>query len=184
MGKISDPGSTRLRNGRRVAKNHPLICVGGELDELSSILGAALAALGRGPGFDRLGGRLREIQSVLLEAGCALSGPAPKKSEGRLEMTTRALEISITELARDLPPLRCFILPGGSSAGAWLHLARAVCRRAERAAAGLPRTAAVLKLILFLNRLSGWLFCAARRVNAAQRRPEPLWPVVLGRKRR
>ncbi len=173
MAKDSDQGWTTLRGGRRVRKDHGLLEMGGELDELNSLLGAAAALMG-GRNCAPVRAQIREIQAALLGAGCALGIAAD------LTAAIRALERSERLLSQGLPPLRGFLIPGGAPAGAWLHVARAVCRRAERRASGLPRQAA--PLMAYLNRLSQWLFSAARWVNARQGRPE--LPFADGPKRR
>ena len=186
MDKTSDQGWTSLRGGTQVRKDHRLLAVGGELDELNSVLGAALAALVGRPADSRVRGILGQAQSALLDAGCALAAPARDRQAAaeRLAETTRALEGSLPQVSQGLAPLRGFILPGGSPAGAWLHVARAVCRRCERGVAALPRGTAPEGLLAFLNRLSKWLFTAARCVNRRRRRPEAPWPLADGRKRR
>lgn len=176
--KASDQGWTFLRNGRKVRKDCPCLMAGGDIDELVSVLGAALAALAQRRAMARVSSTLEDAQKALLAAGCAFSCPKPirGKKPFSLSRDIRALERSLELLDYDLPRLTGFVVPGGSPAGAWLHVARSVCRRAERNVAALAGREPVPEgLLAFLNRLSQWLFAAARWVNARKQRPEPLW---------
>jgi len=172
--KTSDQGWTNLRGGARVRKDHQSLAVGGDIDELNSLMGAALALLEEGRASAKVRRPLEKAQLALLAAGCALAGAerAGREQTALLAAATLALESSQRRLSKDLPPLHGFVIPGGSPAGAWLHVARAVCRRAERGAVALSRHGAMPEgLLALLNRLSSWLFAAARRVNAGQGRP-------------
>lgn len=175
--KTGDSGETALFGGGRVPKDHPRVEAYGCIDELNSLLGVAVSFLRRGEVIEAL----RDIQNELLNIGSELASEGgPRAEAGRLflepETKIAALERLIDEYDARLPPLRTFILPSGSRAGALLHLARAVCRRAERAVVRLSREEAVNPaVIVYLNRLSDLLFVLARYVNRAARRPEVAW---------
>ena len=168
-----DAGETSLGDGSRVSKLDSRIAAFGVVDELNSVLGVVLAA-----GVpDSFRGWLERVQNDLFDVGADLS--VPIEVDGRLR-TTQAqvdeLERLCDELNADLPELRSFVLPGGTETAALLHVARAVCRRAERAALGADAEHGVNRLALvYLNRLSDLLFIAARAANAAAGRDEPLW---------
>jgi len=168
-----DGGETSLGDGSRVAKLDPRIAAYGAVDELNSQLGLALAA--------RLPPELREplerVQNTLFDVGADLA--VPIEAEGRLRVTQEAvdeLERSCDELNAALAELKSFVLPGGAEAAARLHVARAVCRRAELEALRAEREVGVNRLpIVYLNRLADLLFIVARAANAAAGVPEPLW---------
>lgn len=158
-----DEGHTSFFGGERVLKTHPRIEAYGTVDELSSVLGIARAA-GLGPGLD---GELATIQRDLFEIGAVLAAPG---SEGRFQgppaERVTSLEVAIDSMETSLSPLQAFILPGGSSQSAALHLARTVCRRAERRTIDVEDEGdAVRATIVYLNRLSDYLFVAARFAN-------------------
>jgi cob(I)alamin adenosyltransferase len=163
-----DRGETSLGDGSRVSKLDPLVRAYGEVDEVSSLLGWAQVVAGDP--------RLARIQNELFDLGADLSLPWVE-GDGKLRITQEAidrLEADCDEANGPLPELRSFVLPGGSEAAARLHVARAVCRRAERAvlAAGLDRPINPLAAV-YLNRLSDLLFVLARVANAGA--VEPLW---------
>jgi cob(I)alamin adenosyltransferase len=179
--KTGDKGTTALGNGRRVAKDHPRIEAFGTVDELNSVLGVALAA-GLDPETD---GLLRSIQNDLFDVGADLCVPeAPRGRAGRparrqvlrvTESQARCLEEAIDRLNAPLGTLRSFVLPGGTAASSWLHLARTVCRRAERRVVALARRERVnSQVTIYLNRLSDLLFVMARRANDGGR-SDVLW---------
>lgn len=148
-------GWTHLRGGRRVPKDHGQLRFWGELDELNCFLGAAAAQLK----VSRILGPLRRAQAALL----AGDGSCAARVAQELEQSRRSL-------SQDMPSLHDFVIPGGSAAGASLHVARAVCRRAERAAVAWQRRGRVpAEVLTLLNVLSGWLFVAARWVNENKR---------------
>ena len=162
--KTGDDGSTGLYGGERVSKADPRIECIGSVDELNAAIGwAAVAA------ETELQGRLRMIQSELFTIGWLLA--TPKETAGRrnpvLDQTAISrLEGEIDAMDGPLPQLKNFILPGGSEAAARLHLARTLCRRAERIVVTFAATQAVPSiLVVYLNRLSDWLFTAARSCN-------------------
>ncbi len=177
-----DRGETGLLGGARVPKSDPRVEAYGDVDELNCFLGAARAALGAPDPdgiFEKLG-RLQEecfaLGALLAAApGAAAKLPAPY-DRGMPPETAARLETEIDAWDAELEPLKTFILPGGGAAGAALHLARAVARRAERATVRLCDVAAVPDgVVVYLNRLSTWLFVAARRANKSSRTPETPW---------
>jgi cob(I)alamin adenosyltransferase len=168
-----DRGETSLGDGSRVPKLDCRIGAFGTVDELNSHLGLVLA--GEVP--DGFRAWLERIQNDLFDVGADLS--VPFGVTDRLRMTQAAvdeLERLCDELNAPLPELRSFVLPGGTEAAARLHVARAVCRRAEREALVADGEHGINPLVLtYLNRLSDLLFIAARAANAASGRDEPLW---------
>jgi cob(I)alamin adenosyltransferase len=164
--KTGDSGETSLFDNTRVSKADPRVDAYGEVDELNAVLGVALAA-----GVpDDLATELRTIQKDLFALGARLADPS-ERIAGRVTKTAfneegiTRLEACIDRLDAEIPALRRFILPGGSPAGALLHLARTVCRRAERRVIGLGPNAVEPAVIIYLNRLSDLLFTMARAVN-------------------
>jgi cob(I)alamin adenosyltransferase len=168
-----DAGETSLGDGSRVPKLDERIDAFGTVDELNSLLGVVLA----GDVPDSFRPWLERVQNDLFDVGADLS--VPVEVEGRLRVEQAwidELERLCDELNADLPELRSFVLPGGTETAALLHVARATCRRAERAALAADREHGVNPLTLvYLNRLSDLLFIAARAANAAAGRDEPLW---------
>jgi len=173
--KTGDDGTTGLVGARRVAKSSLRVAVYGTVDELSSAIGAALAV----PVAERLKAPLERIQNELFHLGAELAtAPGDEAPAGpRIEPRhTRALETEIDALSEDLEPLANFILPGGTMAAAQLHLARAVCRRAERELVALATEESVGgETIPYLNRLSDALFVMARWENKRSGRTDVLW---------
>lgn len=174
--RTGDDGSTGLFGGPRVRKDAPRIEAYGTIDELNSILGLASTA-GPPPEIERL---LQRVQNELFELGAELASPEAEQM-GTATVGAehiRRLEQSIDEFESTLSPLRQFILPGGTPAAAWLHLARTVCRRAERRVVSL-RAAADQSVsetaVVYLNRLSDLLFVLARATNAAAGREDVPW---------
>jgi cob(I)alamin adenosyltransferase len=176
--RTGDEGETGLFGGGRVPKDDPRVSAYGDVDELNSAIGLARAteplAL-----FD---GELEAIQRDLFAIGGHLATPDPEKVRAALEKASlSAGRIEDFERAMDaadgsLPPLRAFILPAGAAKAAALHLARTVCRRAERSVVGLARTAEVPELFLvYLNRLSDYLFTLARLANQSAGRGDVTW---------
>jgi cob(I)alamin adenosyltransferase len=169
--KTGDRGDTGLGDGSRVPKDHPRVAAYGSVDELNSVLGI-LAAYSTGEmeaaGTSAL---LRGIQNDLFDVGADLCVPLPPEpgQDTRLRVTVsqvQHLEGGIDRLNANLEPLTSFVLPGGSPAAAWCHLARTVCRRAEREVVTLMRSEAVNpQVIVYLNRLSDLLFVLARACN-------------------
>jgi cob(I)alamin adenosyltransferase len=174
--KTGDAGETSLFDNTRVSKADSRVDAYGEVDELNACLGAARAA-----GLDAdLLAAITSIQKELFAVGARLADPSARIA-GRVtkaavtEAEIARLEETIDHLERELPPLRRFILPGGSSAGALLHLARTVCRRAERRVVALGADAVEPPVIVYLNRLSDLLFVMARASNHRAGVPEVEW---------
>ncbi len=162
-----DQGQTSLGDGTRVPKDHPRIVAYGEVDSLNSVIGLLIAHAGDNAEAELL----RSIQNDLFDVGADLCVPAgaDEKPGQRLRMrpeqSTR-LEKEIDRLNARLAPLTSFVLPGGSLAAAWCHLARTACRDAERAVVTLAARESVnAEVIVYLNRLSDLLFVLARVFN-------------------
>jgi cob(I)alamin adenosyltransferase len=174
--RTGDRGETGLGSGRRVPKDAPRIEAYGTVDELSSTIGVAISA-----GLDdQLAARLRAVQNELFHLGADLCIPEEDKARHpgpRIEAShVEALEAFQDELAADLAPLKNFVLPGGAPGAAQLHVARTVCRRAERLVVALARDEAVgPEVVRYLNRLSDVLFTMARWENKQKGVAEPLW---------
>ena len=169
-----DKGETSLGDGSRVPKLDCRIGAFGTVDELNSALGVALAE----PGLpERLREPLARIQNDLFDVGADLSVPFGIGDRLRVEQRQiEWLEQRCDELNADLPELKSFVLPGGTAAAARLHVARTTCRRAERDALTANEEHGINALVLgYLNRLSDFLFIAARWANADAGRSEPLW---------
>jgi cob(I)alamin adenosyltransferase len=168
-----DAGETSLGDGSRVSKLDGRIAAFGTVDELNSAVGLVLA--GECPESVRL--VLERVQNELFDVGADFS--VPLQREGRLRVTTdqvEALERDCDRFNAELPELKSFVLPGGTEAASRLHLARAICRRAERDALDAAREQGLNSTALvYLNRLSDLLFVLARAVNAFDGREEPLW---------
>lgn len=176
--KTGDAGDTGLFGGGRVAKDHARVAAYGDVDELNSSIGVARAAL-PGAAFNPL---LEEIQRDLFAIGGHLATPDPDKVRAALakaeltEARVRIMEEAIDTADQELPPLRAFVLPGGGAGAAALHVARTVCRRAERSVVGLARSADVPPLfVVYLNRLSDLLFTLARLANHREGRHDVTW---------
>ena len=161
-----DAGETSLGDGTRVSKTDPRIEAFGTVDELNSIIGLALAR-GVPEGFRAPLGR---IQNELFDLGADLSVPLADERRERIRVTHAQvawLEELCDRANADLPPLRSFVLPGGTEAAALLHVARTICRRAERLVVALAQEDSVNPVALaYLNRLSDLLFILARGANA------------------
>jgi cob(I)alamin adenosyltransferase len=174
--KTGDSGETSLFDNTRVSKADPRVDAYGEVDELNACLGAARAA-----GVDTdVAGLIESLQKDLFALGARLADPsariAPRVDKVTIDAATvQRLEQAIDRLEETLPPLRRFILPGGSPAGALLHLARTVCRRAERRVIALGADVVDPMLVVYLNRLSDLLFVVARAVNHRAGIPETEW---------
>jgi cob(I)alamin adenosyltransferase len=174
--RTGDLGETGLFDGTRVSKSDPRVDAYGEVDELNAALGVARAC-GVDPEIDRT---IVALQRDLHAVGARLADPGHRIA-GRIEKTAlgddavRRLEETIDRLDAELPPLRRFILSGGSAAGAALHLARTICRRAERRIVSLGPDAVEPALLTYVNRLSDLLFVMARSVNHRVGVPETEW---------
>lgn len=163
--KTGDDGTTSLFDGTRVSKGHARIQAYGDVDELNSLLGLALA----GTGPQELKFQLLQIQKDLFALGAQLANPTHKKQKAKSDFNEEkigGLEKSIDAFESDLEPMKNFILPGGDLMSSWLHLARTVCRRAERHLVLVQKAEALEPLFVkYLNRLSDYLFVAARWAN-------------------
>ncbi|MEZ6151713.1 MAG: cob(I)yrinic acid a,c-diamide adenosyltransferase [Pirellulaceae bacterium] len=202
--KTGDCGTTGLFAGPRVNKDHPRIEAYGAVDELCAVLGLAVATLSEviprtasstsrssaaycassqasdNPDGHVLQEFLRSVQSDLFSIGAELATPDPVKHGMCLLTEQRIAELEqwIDRLDAQLPTLEHFILPGGSSAAATLHLGRTVCRRAERKVVGLSHAVDIHDcrlIVIYLNRLSDLLFVVARYVNVAAEVAETVW---------
>lgn len=179
--RTGDAGETSLFDGRRVRKDDARVDAYGDVDELNAWLGVVRAALAgvSAPGVRTFDDALVHIQRDLFAIGAELADPADKIADRVTKAAVgdddvERLERLIDRLEGDVPPLRRFILPGGTPAGAALHVARTVCRRAERRVVGLePPVKPVL--LRYVNRLSDLLFVMARAVNHGAGLPEPEW---------
>ena len=173
--KTGDKGDTGLRGGTRVPKCSPRVAAYGETDELNAAIGLALSALPHRRAFAKLRLDLERVQDEIFRTGAALSSPAGTPEAGAFPAGSEAwLEPEIDRMTADLPPLRQFILPGGVPPAAALHLARTVSRRAERAVVALGPEAPA-SVVVYLNRLSDFLFVAARWTNNRLRGIETRW---------
>jgi cob(I)alamin adenosyltransferase len=171
--RAGDAGETSLGSGARVPKTDPRIEAYGTVDELNSLLGVVLA----GELSEEVRPWLEEVQNDLFDVGADLSVPLSDERRSRLRVTpgqVERLEELCDRVNERLEPLRSFVLPGGTEAAARLHVARAVCRRAERRAAALAQAQdANPAALAYLNRLSDLLYILARAANAGSQ--EPLW---------
>ncbi len=175
--RTGDTGMTSLFSGGRVPKHHLRVESYGTVDELNSVLGLARAS-GISPQGDA---DLTRIQHQLFNLGADLATPldAPASYVVRMDAGSVAwLEARIDAMTETLPPLRAFILPGGAPVAATIHIARTVCRRAERLVVMLAENEAIGEHVLpYLNRLSDYLFTLARAENAAAGVPDVIWDV-------
>ena len=166
--RTGDSGDTGLFGGGRVPKDHPRVAAYGDVDELNSSIGVARAAA-PAQFFDAL---LESVQRDLFAIGGHLATPDPEKVAKALEKAelsaarVESFEVIMDDAEAELPPLRAFVLPAGTPKAAALHLARTVCRRAERSVVHLSHDAEVPDLfVVYLNRLSDLLFTLARLAN-------------------
>lgn len=168
-----DAGETSLGDGSRVSKLDPRIAAYGTSDELNAAIGLVLSG-GCPPAIRAV---LLRVQNELFDLGADLS--VPLEHEGRLRITQEQVDVLEDDCDRfnaDLPELRSFVLPGGGETASRLHVARTVCRRAEREAIAAAGAVPVSPLVaVYLNRLSDLLFILARAANAADGHEEPLW---------
>jgi cob(I)alamin adenosyltransferase len=174
--RTGDSGDTALFDGTRVQKSDARVAAYGDLDELNAWVGLVLSNL-----EDKdVAPMLRQIQRDLFAIGSRLADPSHRIA-GRVTKAVVAaedvarLEVWIDALDTELPPLRKFILAGGAPAGAALHVARTVCRRAERSMVALGEDAFEIELLHYVNRLSDLLFTMARAINQRAGVPEVEW---------
>lgn len=179
-----DKGKTSLFSGERVSKTHARIEACGDVDELNSVLGALVSAMPAGQA--ELLRELKAAQSALLAAGALLGtttrSPSASSVVGIGAGEIEALEAAADRLDAGLPKLAGFVIPGGHASASWAHVARTVCRRAERRVVALTGEAAgsvpdpgLDGVAVYLNRLSDYLFCLARHNNHATGTAEELW---------
>lgn len=180
--KTGDKGETSLFTGQRLPKNDPIIEALGTVDECNCCIGMAIAHINNNAQFSHIKEQLEIIQHALFDVGAALATPRTRASESKIEKTrfdseeTEMLEKWIDQMQSQLPELHSFILPGGHPCGATLHLARSICRRAERLVVPIAHKADVSKnVMIYLNRLSDYLFVLSRYVNYLMKSPETLW---------
>lgn len=180
--KTGDNGFTSLFTGERVPKNDPLIEAIGTVDECNSCIGMAISFLPKDEQIESLKSQLETIQHALFDLGAALATPRTRASEFKINKTrfdhqgTEKLENWIDQMDAALPALKEFILPGGHPSASCLHLARSVCRRSERLIIPFMQHSDVSEhVMIYLNRLSDYLFVAARFANFLNRTPETKW---------
>lgn len=180
--KTGDTGETSLFTGQRVPKNDPFIEALGTVDECNCAIGAALALIPDDSLYTNTKEQLVIIQHALFDLGAGLATPRTKANNAKINKTRfdleeiELIEKWIDEMSKELPQLHTFILPGGTPGGAMLHLARSMCRRAERLVVPLNNHADVSeKVIRYLNRLSDYLFMVSRHINHLANCPETSW---------
>lgn len=183
--KTGDQGKSSLLSGERVSKNHRRIEAYGDVDELNSVIGAVMAALPAGT--DACREQMAQVQSDLFQVGAWLATTPGSAAEAQLVRLTdeysQRLETYIDAIQADLPELKTFILPGGHPSAAWAHVARTVCRRAERRIIDLaetdqgsePERRTLAPILAYINRLSDYLFVLARLCNHAAGVPDVIW---------
>jgi cob(I)alamin adenosyltransferase len=168
--RTGDDGTTGLADGARVAKNDARVEAAGDVDETNSLIGLLLTEPGV---FAAVAAPLRRIQHELFEVGAELALPAYRKIDAE---HVRRLEAELDGLNAALAPLEEFVLPGGNRAAAVCHVARTVCRRAERRACAAAQLHSLnAELLRYLNRLSDLLFVMARRLAREGGAHEVLW---------
>jgi len=183
--KAGDAGETGLFGGERIAKDNARVEAYGTVDELNCALGVARAALAADPVLHDQDVLLTRLQSELFDLGAELATP-PQRLDTKLasriplasDERTAALEREIDRMEAELEPLKTFILPAGTPSAAALHLARAICRRAERRAVTLSHADADAvrpEALRYLNRLSDLLFVMARYANHRAGLPDVPW---------
>ena len=177
--KTGDDGETSLYGGRRVLKSDARIEAVGSVDELNSVLGMVVAKLESG--LD-IATKIERVQTELFELGADLASPPETDEDKKLkhvrisESEVKQLESEIDAMQEKLPELKNFIMPGGTEAGAILHHARAACRSAERRIIEAASKTQISEFALqYINRLSDWLFVAARTLNSQAGVEETIW---------
>ena len=175
--RTGDTGQTSTFGGDRVSKTHPRVEAYGTVDELNTALGLVSGVIGDWPEISE---PLRRVQNELFSVGADLATPPGPAAAHVLRVPsewTVHLEEEIDAWQFSLPPLTSFILPGGSPAAGSLHFARAVCRRAERACLSASESGHEQnpEVVRYLNRLSDWLFAAARKANQLDGRADVVW---------
>lgn len=180
--KTGDKGKTSLFTGQRVQKNSPFIECLGAIDECNSAIGWSISHFPEEEFLNKTRDQLITIQHALFDVGAAIATPRTTAVNTKIDKTRfdneeiQALEQWIDEMETHLPSLTCFILPGGAPAGAALHMARSLCRSAERKTIALHESGDVAdNVLIYLNRLSDYLFVASRYVNHLMKCPETFW---------
>jgi len=178
--KAGDKGETSLIGGERVSKADPRLDCYGTIDELNAVIGLVIEALGASQAGTHLTPILRRVQNELFNLGCELATPDAERRAKLPRIEDRhvaALERDIDAVNDDLPPLTSFVLPGGGWASAYFHLARTVCRRAERIVVGMGEAEDIggEMPVQYLNRLSDALFVWGRWCALKDGKPEPVW---------
>ena len=176
--RTGDQGQTGLFGGERVSKAHLRLQAYGTLDELNSVLGVLQLKVTAGTGTRVL---LQRIQQDLFGLGAILATPSDQADRLQTRMAhptwpLETMEQDIDRLAALAPPMKSFVLPGGTEGAAFAHLARTVCRRAEREIVALGEAVAIPpEVFAYVNRLSDWLFALARAENAVNGRADVEW---------
>ena len=181
--KTGDKGATSLVTGQRVPKNHQRIEAYGTVDELNAVLALLRSEVlsSKNKGLEPIGEAILQVQERLFSLGSELAcfdGHISKALQGvvLVESDVTFLEQGIDKLWTELPALTNFVLPGGTHANSYAHLARTVCRRAERQCVALAHGEPVREIaLIYLNRLSDWLFAVSRFVSLQLQSPEILW---------
>lgn len=186
--KKGDEGETSLFTGQRVPKNDQTVEALGTVDECNSAIGAAISFMPNDLKFHPIREQLEIIQHALFDLGAALATPRTQATLSKIEKTrfdkeeVELLEKWIDAMDDVLPKLNAFILPGGHPTGAMLHLARSICRRAERNVVPLHLRGDVSdKVMIYLNRLSDYLFMTARYLNYLANCSETKWKPHLAK---
>lgn len=179
-----DSGRTSLFSGERILKNDARIEAYGVVDELNAIVGALMAALPEGPQKSTVRAQLSQIQSDLFHVGAWLATTTESPSAAHLTPLTaehvQRLENQVDGMQDELEELRSFILPGGHASAGWAHMARTVCRRAERRAVTLTAAQSgssdqMESVLVYLNRLSDYFFVLARYCNHLAGIEDDVW---------
>jgi cob(I)alamin adenosyltransferase len=168
--RSGDDGTTGLFSGARVSKNHPRIEAYGTVDEFNAVLGLCISAASEGSKTEVIGTILKQVQSRMFDIGADLATPEGSTNEARIQRIgvphVAEIEVWIDQIDGKNEPLKNFVMPGGSELASRLHLARTVCRRAERLIVGLAHTEPVGDhLLQYINRVSDLLFAMARMAN-------------------
>lgn len=171
--RLGDKGKTSLYGGKTVSKGSLRIDAYGSIDELNSSLGVVIAELKN----SKIKKELLLVQNDLFEIGAGLASNINKKRlDEYFKKRTKEFEKQIDDLTKKLPELTNFILPGGGKPGSYLHVARTVCRRAERRVAELSEREEVNKeTLIYINRLSDLLFMFSRYINYKEKKKEAIW---------
>ncbi len=178
--KTGDKGDTRLATGEKLSKSSARIEAYGAVDELNSFIGLLQDSLSEYQTFSSLRTQLAQIQNELFDIGGELATPLPHLNTSRQQVVGKAeierLEHELDAYNEDLPPLKNFVLPGGHKANSLAHVARTVCRRAERGVVRMRETEQVRdEALIYLNRLSDWFFVVSRYISCSLNIPEVLW---------